>query len=151
MIKSTISWKRELRKLSNQLEKLNTIEKSRFKKVFPKNKKGRLEYDSDVRLPDYGVYFVFNNKRLIYIGTITSRKRKLHQRIHDICHKSGSHTLFRQLENRYHSETRNFIYNKCSFIVLKTNEIPEAKRLEKFSIAIFDPKYNQETKEKLND
>ncbi|MBI2656914.1 GIY-YIG nuclease family protein [Candidatus Woesearchaeota archaeon] len=87
-----------------------------------------------------GVYAVYENDEIIYIGQSTNLRQGLYK---DLLH--GSHwfreCLYGYKEIDTFEDAVNFLITKCRFKVV--GEIHK-NRLEKFAIAIINPRFNRE-------
>lgn len=110
------------------------------------------------KLECVGVYVIFEGGKAIYVGSAGGGKHPLKYRIGDLFgysprSKSSSyyHPLTRKLAKKIDvkdpeqalNEVRNFYFERCSFKVVKTDTIDQARMLEYVFIILLDhPKYN---------
>jgi hypothetical protein len=99
-----------------------------------------------------GTYVIYENGKVIYVGSAGKGRHFLKFRIADLFYKGEEnqfkHTLTEKLLkkiNRFKNiqEVRDFYLNSCSLKIIKTETVKEAKLLEEVLIYLLNPKYNK--------
>jgi excinuclease UvrABC nuclease subunit len=92
-----------------------------------------------------GVYMVYRNNSVVYVGSTKNLRRRTRNFLKRVLEKhipkgEFKHTLNTKLF-KLGTLTPSF-YSRCSFRVLETKDIYEARLLEQLLISIFKPRYN---------
>lgn len=122
----------------------------RFKDVVPINRQIRINGIPRKR----GVYIIFEEDRIIYVGSSGKGKANLKTRFYDLFYYNKNpeskspfnHTLTRKLvkSGRFKTadEVRNFYLEKCTFSFIEMETIEQARVLEDLLILESTPFYN---------
>lgn len=153
-------WKRCLSRLTSLLKQLATLEFNRFSD-FVSIEDGEIRIKNIPRSP--GVYVIFEGKKPIYIGSTGKGAASLKTRFRDLFYvnmkrypdsvkpsEPFNHTLTYKLTSskktgrfRHPDKTRKFYLTKCSFKVVETRNVNEARALESILILQLQPEYNE--------
>ncbi len=109
---------------------------------FCKSKPKDFSTESRRHLNFFGVYAIYQNKKIIYIGS-SIKGDGIKRRLRALLADPRRHTLHRKLKKRYKTSenVRNFLKKKCTLKVIELNK-QEAKMFEHFAIGVLKPKYN---------
>jgi len=103
-------------------------------------------------LDQAGVYIIYEEGEVIYVGATQRKGRTIRDRINDLFYKPTpgrrfKHTLTSKLINKLQrfrkvEDVRNYFLKKCKFKVIGTKTSRDAKLLEAVLIYLLNPKYN---------
>ena len=152
-------WDKTLNYLTLKFDELLNSKDHRFKDfVFIVG--DRIKIEDMPKKP--GVYIIFEELEPIYIGSTGKGNANLRTRFHDLFYYNKknypnkkrpsdpfNHTLTYRLVDPYKigrfehpDEVRNFYLNECSFRLVETETVQEARALESILILQLNPKYN---------
>lgn len=100
----------------------------------------KIKYD-DLKIR--GIYAVYEDDKIIYIGKSGNIKDRLYNHLLKL---KGNHDLRKEKLNGYKNldtseEILDFLLTKCRF---KVKEELDNKRLEEFAIGVINPRFNRE-------
>jgi len=148
--------------LKEKYEKLSNSPFQNFKDYINKRRTGigkRKEYPKTEDLISAGVYCIYENQDIIYVGSAGSS--------HTLRHRIGDLFVYNEnsKKNKFHhtltykliydkdlkrfdniNKVREFYFEKCRFKYIKTKRDAEAHALEYLLIMLFKPPFNNETK-----
>lgn len=152
-------WNKTLNYLTQKFEELLNSKDKRFKNfVFIVN--NRIKIEDMPKKP--GVYIIFEKREPIYVGSTGKGNANLKKRFHDLFYYNKksypnkkrpsdpfNHTLTYRLVDpnkigrfKHPDEVMNFYLDKCSFRLVETETVQEARALESILILQLNPKYN---------
>jgi len=143
--------KKDLGFFAEKFIELLECKQRRFKDVVSIN--DRIKIKEILKKP--GVYIVFEEGEIIYVGSSGKGKANLTTRFHDLFYYNKNpeskspfnHTLTRKLvrKGRFKTadEVRNFYMEKCTFGLMEMTTIRRARVLEDLLILETAPRYNE--------
>lgn len=155
----TKKWKKTVDRLTTLLEELISSDLRAFAD-FVSIVNERIKIWGISKSP--GVYIIFEGEKPVYVGSSGKGNANLRTRFHDLFYYNKSrypdkkdpsepfnHTLTYRLTDpnrigrfRHPDETREFYLTKCSFKVVETKTVQEARALESILILQLQTKYN---------
>ncbi len=104
-------------------------------------------------LDQTGVYIIYEEGDVIYVGGTEREGRTIRDRINDLFYKPTpgrrfKHTLTSKLINKLKrfrnvDEIRNYYLQRCTFKVIGTKNTRDARLLEAVLIYLLNPRYNK--------
>ena len=153
------AWNKTLNRLTRKFEELLDSKDRRFKD-FVSIVDGKIRIKDVPKKP--GLYIIFEKQEPIYVGSTGKGNANLRTRFHDLFYYNKksypnerkpsdpfTHTLTYRLVDpkkigrfRHTDEVRKFYLNNCSFRLVETETVQEARALESILILQLKPKYN---------
>lgn len=106
--------------------------------------KTKISFNNIGEFPEYnGIYFVYQDNRIIYIGK--ADKQNIKKRCEQYLNKSSGGTLRKKIENTRNlnpKEAIDYIKNTFSVKFIQVDKVEKIPTLEQIAILIYQPRLN---------